>query len=121
VDRRFGDLDVQVRRWPLPPWPQLYWEVLSGPGGSVLNEHLVRMPGSSVPAASAHDLRVWEHVLDDVVGLPGARWPRPEARVELARREWDGVLLLPGGVRALFVSGLLQGVDGSGQGLAPNA
>src|SRR4051794_25499675 len=104
-DRRFGDLDVQVRRWPLPLWPHLYWEVLSGPGGSVLNEHLVRMPGSPVPPASVGDLRVWEHVLDDVVG------PRPEARAELARCERDGVLLLPGGVRAAFVWGLLQRVD----------
>jgi hypothetical protein len=107
-DRRFGDLDVQVRRWPLPLWPHLYWEVLSGPGGSVLNEHLVRMPGSPVPPATAGDLRVWEHVLDDVVR------PRPEARAELARRERDGVLLLPGGVRASFVWGLLQRVDRQG-------
>src|SRR4051794_35822328 len=45
-DRRFGDLDVQVRRWPLPLWPYLWWEVLTGPGGSVLNEHLVRAPGT---------------------------------------------------------------------------
>jgi hypothetical protein len=120
-DRRFGDLDVQVRRWPLPLWPHLYWEVLGGPGGSVLNEHLVRMPGSPVPPASPPDLRVWEHVLDDVVGLPGARWPRPEARAELARREWDGVLLLPGGVRAAFVWGLLQRVDGSVQGPTPTS
>ena len=49
-DRRFGDLDVQVRRWPLPLWPHLYWEVLSGPGGTVLNEHLVRAPGLAGPA-----------------------------------------------------------------------
>jgi hypothetical protein len=103
-DRRFGDLDVQVRRWPLPLWPYLYWEVLSGPGGSVLNEHLVRMPGSPVPPASAGDLRVWEHVLDDVVGLPGAvsRDPGVVTRWEIR---------LPGGVRAEFVWGLLQRVS----------
>src|SRR3954453_7702320 len=71
-DRRFGDLDLQVRRWPLPLWPHLYWEVLSGPGGSVLNEHLVRAPGSPVPRATATDLRVWQHVLDDVIAVPGA-------------------------------------------------
>jgi hypothetical protein len=100
-DRRFGDLDVQVRRWPLPLWPHLYWEVLSGPGGSVLNEHLVRAPGSPVPPATARRLLVWEHTLDDVVTV----WPRPEAR------ERDGVLLLPGGVRTTFVWGLLQQVS----------
>jgi hypothetical protein len=104
-DRRFGDLDVQVRRWPLPLWPHLYWEVLSGPGGSVLNEHLVRMPGSPVPPASAGDLRVWEHVLDDVVGLPGARSVDPGVVTR-----WE--IRLPGGVRAAFVWGLLQRVDG---------
>src|SRR3954464_1203227 len=71
-DRRFGDLDVQVRRWPLPLWPYLYWEVLTGPGGAVLNAHLVGAPGSPVPPAQPARLRVWEHVLDDVIGLPGA-------------------------------------------------
>jgi hypothetical protein len=78
--------------------------VLSGPGGSVLNEHLVRMPGSPVPPASAGDLRVWEHVLDDVVGLPGAvsRDPGVVTRWEIR---------LPGGVRAEFVWGLLQRVS----------
>jgi hypothetical protein len=107
-DRRFGDLDVQVRRWPVPLWPHLYWEVLTGPGGSVLNEHLVRAPGSPVPRAAPGRLLVWEHTLDDVVAV---RWPRPEARAELARREGDGVLLLPGGERAAFVWGLLQQVS----------
>jgi hypothetical protein len=104
-DRRFGDLDVQVRRWPLPLWQHLYWEVLSGPGGAVLNEHLVRMPGSPVPPASAGDLRVWEHVLDDVVGLPGARSVDPGVVTR-----WE--IHLAGGVRAAFVWGLLQRVDG---------
>ena len=106
-DRRFGDLDVQVRRWPLPLWPHLYWEVLSGPGGSVLNEHLVRLPGSPVPPASSTDLRVWEHVLDDVVGLPGALSADPGVVTR-----WE--IHLPDGVRAAFVWGLLQRVDRPG-------
>ncbi|TFV76672.1 hypothetical protein E4P39_07085 [Blastococcus sp. CT_GayMR19] len=103
-DRRFGDFDVQVRRWPLPLWPHLYWEVLSGPGGSVLNEHLVRAPGSPIPPADAENLLVWEHVLDDVVGLPGAANADPGVVTR-----WE--LHLPGGVRAVFVWGLLQRVD----------
>jgi hypothetical protein len=106
-DRRFGDLDVRVRRWPLPLWPQLYWEVLSGPGGSVLHEHLVRMPGSPVPPAAAGALRVWEHVLDDVVALPGAVSVDPGVVTR-----WE--IALPGGVRAAFVWGLLQQVSGPG-------
>ncbi len=102
-DRRFGDLDVQVRRWPLPLWPWLYWEVLSGPGGTVLNELLVRAPGSPVPPAT-RDLRIWEHVLDDVVGLPGAESVDPGVVPR-----WE--VRLPGGARMTFVWGLLQQVS----------
>jgi hypothetical protein len=102
-DRRFGDLDVQVRRWPLPLWPHLYWEVLTGPGGPVLNEHLVRAPGSPVPPATAGYLRVWEHTLDDVVGLPGAVSADPGVATR-----WE--IHLPDGVRTVFVWGLLQQV-----------
>jgi hypothetical protein len=102
-DRRFGDLDVEVRRWPLPLWPHLLWEVLSGPGGAVLNEHLVRAPGSPVPPAHPDDLRVWDHVLDEVVALPGAVSVDPGV---VTREE----VHLPG-VRARFVWGLLQEVS----------
>jgi hypothetical protein len=105
-DRRFGDLDVQVRRWPLPLWPELYWEVLTGPGGTVLNELLVRAPGSPVPPATAGELRVWQHVLDDVVGLPGAVSLDPGVVTR-----WE--VRLPGGVRTTFVWGLLQQVGGA--------
>jgi hypothetical protein len=105
-DRRFGDLDVQVRRWPLPLWPHLYWEVLSGPGGTVLNEQLARAPGSLVPPARVDDLRVWEHVLDDVMGLPGAEGVDPGVGTR-----WE--VRLTGGIRASFVWGLLQRVDRS--------
>ena len=79
--------------------------MLSGPGGAVLNEHLVRAPGSPVPPATAGDLRVWEHVLDDVVGLPGAASVDPGVVTR-----WE--VRLPGGVRAAFVWGLLQQVSG---------
>jgi hypothetical protein len=70
----------------------------------VLNEHLVRMPGSPVPPASAVDLRVWEHVLDDVVGLPGAESVDPGVVTR-----WE--VRLPDGVRGTFVWGLLQQVS----------
>ncbi|WP_448626489.1 hypothetical protein [Geodermatophilus sp. URMC 64] len=108
-DRRFGDLDVEVRRWPLPLWPHLLWEVLSGPGGTVLNEHLVRAPGSPVPPAAAGGLRAWEHVLDDVVGLPGAVSVDPGVVTR-----WE--IHLPDGVRAQFVWGLLQQVRPPAEG-----
>ncbi len=101
-DRRVGDLDVQIRRWPLPLWPHQWWEVLSGPGGSVLHEQLARAPGSPVPPARPGALLVWEHVLDDVVGLPGARSVDPEVPTR-----W--IVDLPG-VRSVYVWGLLQQV-----------
>ena len=103
-DRRFGDLDLVVRRWPLPLWPHVWWEVVSGPGGSVLHEELVRAPGSPVPAATPGDLRVWEHVLGDVRSVPGAREVDPGVVTR-----WE--VSLPGGVRCQFVWGLLQRVD----------
>lgn len=103
-DRRVGDLDVQVRRWPLPLWPHQWWEVLSGPGGSVLHEHLVRAPGSPVPPASPARLLVWQHTVDDVVGMRGARSVDPGVVTR-----WE--VHLPGDVRARFVCGLLQQVD----------
>jgi hypothetical protein len=101
--RRVGDLELEVRRWPLPLWPHLRWEVVTAPGGEVLHEQLVRARGSLVPRASATSLRVWEHVLDDVVGLAGAVGVDPGVPTR-----WE--VRLPGGVRAEFVWGLLQRV-----------
>jgi hypothetical protein len=85
--------------------------VLSGPGGAVLNEHLVRAPGSPVPPATARDLRVWEHVLDDVIALPGAASVDPGVATR-----WE--VRLPGGVRAAFVWGLLLQVSAGQPGPA---
>ena len=94
-DRRFGDLDVQVRRWPLPLWPHLYWEVLSGPGGiGAATSTSCGRPGRRSRRPPPGDLRVWEHVLDDVVGLPGAESVDPGVVTR-----WE--VHLPGGVRAL--------------------
>ncbi len=102
-DRMVGDLAVQLRRWPLPLWPHLRWEALGIPGSSVLHEQLTRAPGSPVPPARPGDLLVWEHVLDDVVDLPGARSVDPEVPTR-----WE--VHLPGGVRTVYVWGLLQQV-----------
>jgi hypothetical protein len=101
-DRRFGDLDLVVRRWPLPLWPHLWWEVLAGPGGTVLHEQLVRAPGSPVPPATG-ELRVWEHVVEDVAALAGAVDVDPGVVTR-----WE--VQLPDGTRAQFVWGLLQQV-----------
>jgi hypothetical protein len=101
-DRRLGDLDLVVRWWPLPLWPHLRWETQAGPGGLVLHEQLVRAPGSPVPPATA-GLLVWQHVVGDVSGLPGAVDVDPGVATR-----WE--VHLPDAARAQFVWGLLQQV-----------
>jgi hypothetical protein len=103
ADRRFGDLDLAVRRWALPLWPHLLWEVLSGPGGTLLQEQLVRAPGSPVPPPTPDGLRIWEHVVEEVAALPGAVDVDPGVH-----SRWE--VHLPDGVRTEFVWGLLQRV-----------
>jgi hypothetical protein len=102
--RRFGVLELALHQWPLPLWPHLRWEVVAGPGGSVLHEHLVRASGSPVPRAAAGRLLVWQHVVDDLMGLPDAVRADPGVP---ARDE----VRLPDGRRARFVWGLLQEVS----------
>ncbi len=64
-----------------------------------------------IPPAAPDDLRVWEHVLDDVVGLPGAASVDPGVVTR-----WEVRL---GGVRTTFVWGLLQRVDQAAMRRAP--
>ena len=99
-ERRVGDLTLVVRRWPVPLWPHLRWEVVSGPGGAVLEEQLVRAPDSPVPPAG-EGLRVWEHVVADVAVLAGAVGVDPRVPTR-----WE--VHLADGTRARFVWGLLQ-------------
>ena len=99
--RPFGDLELDVRHWPLPLWPHLRWEVVATSEGAVLHEHLVRAPGSAVPPAGEGRLRVWEHVVADVSGLPGAEEVDPQVVTR-----WE--VRLPSGDTAAFVWGLLQ-------------
>jgi hypothetical protein len=75
---------------------------VSLPGGEVLHEALVRAPGSPVPPATA-GLLVWQHVVADVSGLPGAVDVDPRVT-----SRWE--VHLPDGTRAQFVWGLLQQV-----------
>ncbi|MCZ2827682.1 hypothetical protein O2W14_02375 [Modestobacter sp. VKM Ac-2986] len=102
-ERRYGDVPLAVRRWPLPLWPHLRWEVVSVDRGPVLTEQLVRAAGSPVPAATPDGLRVWEHVVGDVAVLPGAQGVDPGVT-----SRWE--VHLPG-LRAQFVWGLLQQVQ----------
>ncbi len=75
VRRRAGDLSCAALLWPLPLWPELRFELLLGPDGSVWNEWLVRAPGTTAPVLrTAADLRPWSCVVGDVgAAFPGAR------------------------------------------------
>ncbi|WP_416482258.1 hypothetical protein [Streptomyces sp. CL12] len=75
VPRKLGDVECAARRWALPLWPDLRFEVLVGPDGAVWNEWLVRAPGAT-PAAprTLDDLAPWSCTVDEVArAFPPAR------------------------------------------------
>ncbi|WP_324278619.1 hypothetical protein [Blastococcus brunescens] len=73
--------------------------------------HTRYQPKDPVPPAAEGALLVWKHVLDDVVGLPGAVSVDPGVVTC-----WE--IHVPG-ARALFVWGLLQRVDQAAMRRAP--
>lgn len=72
--RKIGDLECDALQWPVPLWPGLRFEVLTGPGGAVWNEWLVRAPGAV--AGPAHGGRPAALVVHGGRGGPRLR-PRP--------------------------------------------
>jgi hypothetical protein len=75
VRRVVGDLVCEALHWPVPLWPELRYEVLCGPGGTVWNEWLIRAPGLPGPVLrSLEDLRPWSCTVDEVArAFPPAR------------------------------------------------
>ncbi|MYY13622.1 hypothetical protein GT204_33355 [Streptomyces sp. SID4919] len=73
--RRVGDLECEALLWPVPLWPDLRFEVLTGPGGAVWNEWLVRAPGCAGPVLrGVGDLVPWSVTVDEVASaFPPAR------------------------------------------------
>ncbi|MFG2131737.1 hypothetical protein ACGFNV_28500 [Streptomyces sp. NPDC048751] len=64
--RRIGDLDCEARLWPLPLWPDLRFEILLAPNGTVWNEWLVRAPGAEPPVLKTlDDLTPWSCTVDE--------------------------------------------------------
>ncbi|MFF8727534.1 hypothetical protein ACF073_13730 [Streptomyces sp. NPDC015171] len=111
LPRRLGDAACEARRWLLPLWPDLRFEVLVGPGGAVWNEWLVRAPGAPAPRLrTLADLTPWSCTVDEA-----ARAFAPARPLEgTAPGRWGLALTAPGqdGVRrevvAEFTWGLLQ-------------
>ncbi|MER6331915.1 hypothetical protein ABT298_21775 [Streptomyces sp. NPDC001034] len=109
--RRIGDVACEARRWALPLWPGLRFEVLVGPHGAVWNEWLVRAPGAAGPALrTVEDLAPWSCTVDEV-----ARAFSPARPLEgTAPTRWGLAFTAPDrdGVRhdvvAEFTWGLLQ-------------
>jgi hypothetical protein len=118
-EQRIGDVTCQVSRWKLPLWPDLMYEALSGVGGLVLAEQLVRDPTSRPPRLeSVSDLAPWSCVIGDVERSFGPVRHRDGS----APSRWLTDFTAPGAdgkpvaATAEFVWGLLQivrGVDGS--------
>lgn len=110
VRRRVGDLECRGLLWPVPLWPSLRFEVLSGPGGAVWHEALVRAPGEEGPRLlTRDDLRPWSCTVDEA-----ARAFPPATPMEgSAPTRWRLRLTLPGGERAVahFTWGLLQELE----------
>ncbi|MFG2191492.1 hypothetical protein [Streptomyces sp. NPDC048639] len=116
LPRRIGDLDCEALRWRLPLWPDLRFEVVTGPGGQVWNEWLVRAPGAPGPELHAlADLHPWCCTIDEV-----ARAFPPATPMEgTAPTRWRLAFTAPGakasderrGHVAEFTWGLLQRLD----------
>lgn len=112
-ERRIGDLVCRAARWRLPLWPDLLYEVMTGPGGMLLAELLVRDPTTRPPQLERlSDLTPWSCVIGDVErafapvrhrdGSAPSRWT-----MQFTAPDEDGK---PVGATAEFVWGLLQTV-----------
>lgn len=111
LPRRLGDVDCEARRWALPLWPGLRFEVLVGPDGGVWNEWLVRAPDAPAPRLrTLADLTPWSCTVDEA-----ARAFAPARPLEgTAPTRWGLAFAAPDGagvrheVVAEFTWGLLQ-------------
>ena len=112
-EQRIGDVTCLVTRWKLPLWPDLLYEALTGVGGFMLAEQLVRDPASKAPRLERiDDLAPWSCVIADVErafgpvrhrdGSAPSRWT-----TDFIAPDEDGK---PVAASAEFVWGLLQTV-----------
>lgn len=116
IPRRIGDLTCTALQWSVPLWPSLRFEALTGPGGMLLTEHLVRAPGAPRPTLRhLGDLRPWSCVLGDVATafgplrhLEGSAPTRDLALAQVPDKPGDGADVPRSTIAFEFVYGLLQ-------------
>ncbi|MFE9018626.1 hypothetical protein ACFYNL_08655 [Streptomyces sp. NPDC007808] len=117
VSRTVGDLECEAWLWPVPLWPDLRFEALLAPNGTVWNEWLVRAPGAPAPdLRTVADLTPWSCTVDEA-----ARAFAPARPLEgTAPTRWGLAFSAPDGagvrreVVAEFTWGLLQRTAVSG-------
>jgi hypothetical protein len=114
AERTVGDVTCRTDWWDLPLWPDLRFEALIGPDGSVLHEWLVRPEGAPGPRiGGVADLRPWSCVVSDVA----ERFPPVRHRADTVPSRWQVCFTAPGAGAAPrpyvahFVWGLLQTVE----------
>ncbi|MET7303380.1 hypothetical protein [Embleya sp. NPDC005575] len=108
AERRIGDLTADAQWWVLPLWPELRFEILTGPDGRVWQEWLVRAdPATTPPVESVAGLRPWGFVIGDIEhAYPKLRHVEGSAPSRWASLITEGESTY----RADFVWGLLQNV-----------
>ncbi|MFJ7073055.1 hypothetical protein [Streptomyces sp. NPDC098781] len=113
VTRKVGDLECEAWLWPVPLWPDLRFEALLAPNGTVWNEWLVRAPGVPGPALrTLADLTPWSCAVDEAArafapvrpleGTAPTRWGLAFTAPDEEGVRWE--------VAAEFTWGLLQRV-----------
>ncbi|MER6089448.1 hypothetical protein [Streptomyces bluensis] len=66
ISRKIGDLECEALRWPVLLWPDLRFEVMVAPNGTVWNEWLVRAPAATAPELhTLADLTPWSCTVDE--------------------------------------------------------
>ncbi|MFI0357509.1 hypothetical protein [Actinomadura sp. 9N407] len=112
--RRFGDVECEIAQWPLWLWPDLRYEAMTAPDGTIMQEWLVRAPDVPVPGLeTVDDLAPWSCVVGDMDRLFA---PVEHAPGEVPSRWHVGFAAEGSAYMAHFVWGLLQAVEVTGSG-----
>lgn len=112
-ERRLGEVICRTVWWTLPLWPDLRFEALIGPDGSIVQEWLIRPGTTAAPRlGGVTDLAPWQYVVADVA----ERFAPVRHQAETVPSRWHVVFAAADRGRrrsyvAHFVWGLLQAVE----------